>query len=76
MTNVDKVYLEVVLEKIREIRNKENKSIIRNKLNIACDSLDLIICLVNQDTRTILWTCCGGIELHEDESCPICGDEY
>ncbi len=26
--------------------------------------------------KSYIWTCCGGIELHEDEKCPICGEEY
>lgn len=26
--------------------------------------------------KSNIWTCCGGIELHEDDKCPICGEEY
>jgi hypothetical protein len=39
-------------------------------------------CIDNPDHREYLkpkshiWTCCGGIELHEDDKCPICGEEY
>ena len=22
------------------------------------------------------WCCCGGIELEEDEKCPVCGEGY
>lgn len=31
---------------------------------------------LEDEEREVIWTCCGGIELHEDERCPVCGEEY
>jgi hypothetical protein len=29
-----------------------------------------------QSAAPTFWTCCGGIELQEDDRCPVCNEEY
>lgn len=29
-----------------------------------------------KDPEPVIWYCCGGIELQEDEKCPICGEGF